>query len=188
MNNSKKGNFVEDPNKPQSVRIQNPNMVAIAPWLLLVMLILCGVLFAKTNSKLGLAVGESANLRKELTDTKSKLDAPKREMQAMIGTWRCQTTIAGSVPPGLFEIAPKTTAIPVEMTLDLIGNGQARFVAKQNNSVVEDVEGPSHLADKYLIIDKTDGGYASFKVVSHAETEMTLISRNGQILKFTRLK
>ena len=65
--------------------------------------------------------------------------------------------------------------------------GEGAMEWRINNQQTDSAKGQWVKAGDYLFIDRDNGGFATFKVVSKSDTKMTLVTRNGQILEFTKI-
>ena len=132
------------------------------------------------------AKATAESLRKELESAREVVAAPIKERAAMSGTWRCQTVSPGS--PQLFTTLPTAIRLQLDIILPLPISALGSFVETHNNEAVDNIRGRWSIAGSYLVIERENGGYGSFKIASRTDAHLTLISRTGQILEFTRLK
>ena len=111
--------------------------------------------------------------------------APKSELEkhpsAFVGEWRCQTTMMAAGLLG--NQAPAANDIVIAFN----EKGEGAMEWRINNQQTDSAKGQWVKAGDYLFIDRDNGGFATFQVVSKSDTKMTLVTRNGQILEFTKI-
>jgi hypothetical protein len=97
------------------------------------------------------------------------------------GTWTFQTQ-------GTREGFMGTdTPIPVVFTLRISKEGKADYSVIERKEESERVQGDWRKVEDFLVINKDNGGFVTLKIVSKSKTEMTLVRRDGFVLKFTRV-
>ena len=98
------------------------------------------------------------------------------------GTWRCQTTLVTDAAFG----GKSPVAHVVTITLGEKGEGSLSWIANEQEQ--DSATGQWEKVGSYVVIDRQNGGFAAFKVVSKVDTKMTLINRTGLMLEFTKIK
>jgi hypothetical protein len=133
----------------------------------------------KAKSDLAAAQARITSQEQELQTAKAELSKHPSEF---VGTWRCQTTTL--MAAGLLGNTPHAN----DITLALDGNGQGSLSWLVDKMQADSAGGPWTKAGDFIIVDRSNSGFAAFKVASKSETKMTVLNRAGLMLEFTKIK
>lgn len=101
---------------------------------------------------------------------------------SLTGKWFCRTTLAADNIMG-FGTSPQVH----EIAIVLNEAGEGSLVWLQDTKEADKAAGKWNTKNDFLIIDRSPGGFATFRIASQGDNRLTLVNRTGLILEFTRV-
>ena len=115
-----------------------------------------------------------------------KEQVKQQKISAVSGRWFCRTTMTGN-ESDLFSLFGRKVAQVHEIRLGLDQDGTGDLQWLQNDKEVDRAEGEWAMKEDFLVIERSGGGFAAFRIASSGDNRLTLVNRGGTVLEFTRV-